>query len=684
VPIHELNEEQIQTWTLEEKDKWWLTTVFRGNMPQLTLRAALTGMLLGGLLSLTNLYVGAKTGWTLGVGITSVILAYGLFRVLARSGLVSEFTVLENNAMQSIATAAGYMTSPMISSLAAYMMVTNHVIPMWQTMAWIVVLALLGVLFAFPFKRRFINDEQQPFPEGRAAGIVMDALHHGDAAASLLKAKLLALCVVVSAAVKFLQAESIMALARIPAVPEFLDELIYERTGTPKILGTPVTNLTLRPEFDLVMIGTGGLMGMRTAGSLFLGALVNYAILAPLMIHSGDIVPNAKGTIGFREITFWSLWCGVAMVTAASIVSFFAKPQVLIGSFTKLFRRSEQSSDVLRDIELPLSVSIVGIPILGAVVIYMAHAFFGVEYWLGLVALMLVSVFCLIAINSTGLTSITPIGAMGKLTQLTFGALAPGNRETNLMTAGITGEVASHSANLLSDIKPGYMLGAKPRQQAMGHALGVLAGALLSVPVFYIVFLKLQPDNAFSVQAPHIDQVDFSPYPMTAATIWKAVADILSKGLETIPPTAQVAALIGIVIGAAFEVARFLTRNKMPLSPVALGLGFVIPFFTCLSMFLGALVFWVIEQRSQRARPIPPTEEELRQSSESESEAITTAPLPSRPVPPGGPGRQEEAPKHVLVENQEPICAGLIAGGALMGIAVQVFDVFILPRLSGK
>src|SRR6266852_5956346 len=170
-------------------------------MPQLTLRSALTGMGLGAILSLTNIYVGAKTGWSLGVGITSVILAFALFKALSRMGLASEFTILENNAMQSIATASGYMASPLISSLAAYMMVTNHVLPLCQVMLWMTVLAILGVLFAFPFKRRFINDEQQPFPEGRAAGVVMDALHHGDAAASLLKAKLLVICGGAAAAV---------------------------------------------------------------------------------------------------------------------------------------------------------------------------------------------------------------------------------------------------------------------------------------------------------------------------------------------------------------------------------------------------------------------------------------------------------------------------------------------------
>jgi len=168
--IKQLDPEQIRTWTLEQKDRWWFENVWRGDMPQLTIRSALTGMCLGGVLSLTNLYVGAKTGWTLGVGITSVILAFALFKVLTTLKIGKEYTILENNAMQSIATAAGYMTAPMISSLGAYMMVTNTVIPMFTTLVWIIFIAVLGVLFAFPLKRRFINDEQHPFPEGRAAG----------------------------------------------------------------------------------------------------------------------------------------------------------------------------------------------------------------------------------------------------------------------------------------------------------------------------------------------------------------------------------------------------------------------------------------------------------------------------------------------------------------------------------
>src|SRR4051812_35207153 len=98
--IQELSDEQVRTWSLEQKDRWWLKNVYRGNMPQLNFRSAATGMLLGGILSLTNLYVGIRTGWTLGVGITSVILSFAMFKVFSKLNIGKEMTILENNAMQ--------------------------------------------------------------------------------------------------------------------------------------------------------------------------------------------------------------------------------------------------------------------------------------------------------------------------------------------------------------------------------------------------------------------------------------------------------------------------------------------------------------------------------------------------------------------------------------------------------
>jgi uncharacterized oligopeptide transporter (OPT) family protein len=638
--LKHLTEEQIRTWSLEQKDRWWFENVWRGNMPQLTLRSALTGMILGGVLSLTNLYVGAKTGWTLGVGITSVILAFALYKVLHGIGLGSEFTVLENNCMQSIATAAGYMSAPMISSLAAYMIITGTVIPMQTTMLWVAALAVLGVLFAFPLKRRFINDEQHPFPEGRAAGVVMDALHTGDARDGLLKAKILAAFGGGAAFLKLLGSHALMEKVHLGklALPEYLDGWFYALSAkwfnwTPRILGTDLRELTVRPDTDFVMMAAGGLMGIRTGVSILIGAILNYCLLAPWMIQRGDIVPkmvDGVATYGFKPITTWALWGGVAAMTTASLFAFFAKPQVLLSAFRGLWSRdaAQASSDVLKDIELPMRVFVIGIPLVGGVVVYMAHAFFGVELWQGIIAIPLIFVFTLIGVNSTALTSITPTGALGKLTQLTYSVIAPKNITTNIATAAITAEVAGNASNLLMDIKPGYMLGAKPRQQAIGHVLGILAGALVSVPVFYWVFLRDNPAGLISAQ-----------YPMPAATIWEAVARVLTEGITSLPVSARWAALYGAILGIVLEAARVMTRGRFWISGVGIGLAFVIPFNTCFAMFLGSFFFWWA----------------------------------------GRAFRKEESGTHqVFVKNLEPVCAGVIAGGALMGIALVLIETFLL------
>ncbi len=635
--LEQLTEEQIRTMSVAEKDRWWLDKVYKGDVPQLTLRAGVCGFFLGAFLALTNLYVGAKTGWTLGVGITSVILSFVLFRVLQKIGWVDTFHVLENNILQSIACAAGYMTAPLISSLAAYMMVTGKVIPWWQTLLWLIALAFLGILFAFPLKRRFINDEQHPFPEGRAAGVVMDTLHSGQSGEGLLTARLLIICSAGAALLKLMQSEKILSTIKVGflAVPEYLDGWLYwlfaRFNAVPNIGGVALKELTVRPEFDIAMIGAGGLMGIRTGISLMIGAIVNYCILAPIMIGNGDIAAIMRDGVphyGFRAITTWALWGGVAMMTTASMFSFFSKPAMLISAFRGITGRKRKDEDCLRDIELPMSVFVVGIPAVGAVTVYMAHAFFDVSIAMGILAIPLVFVFTLIGVNSTALTSITPTGALGKLTQLTFGALAPGNIKTNLMTAGITGEVASNSANLIMNIKPGYMLGGKPRMQAMGHAIGAVAGSLSAVAIFYPLFLRGDPAGLSTEQ-----------HTMPAALIWKAVAEILTQGLSTLPTTAVWAAVIGALLGILMEAVKLYTKGKLTISAIGIGLAFVIPFSLCLAMTFGAFVLWVAERR------FPDEEHKWHK---------------------------------ILVKNSESVCAGVVAGAALMGIATMALELFVL------
>jgi OPT family oligopeptide transporter len=637
--IPQLTPEEVRTWTVQQKDEWWLKNVFRGDMPQLTLRSAITGMVLGGLLSISNLYVGIRTGWTLGVGITSVIMAFAAFKVLSAIGLGRDLTILENNAMQSIATSAGYMTTPLVASLPAYMLVSGRVIPWWQVVLWSVCIVIVGAMFAFPLKRRFINEEQLPFPEGYAAGVVMDGLHTGSGAAGLFKAKALLIAGGISAFIEILRSEGLMRkVFRLPFhLVEYWDDLLY-RFVTPRLAGIPLKDLNFRLDTSIVMLGTGGLMGVKAGASLLVGAILNYLVLAPIMMKAGII----HGP-GFREITKWGLWWGVAMMTTASLFSFLSKPEILVAPFRGLLRRkapaghpgasvgaaaAAPSTDPLAHIELPLKVSVVGVLLAGGAMVAMASAFFGVTWWMGVIAIPLVFVFSVIAVTSTGLTATTPGGAMGKLTQLTFGAIAPGNMTTNLISAGITSEVSLSASNLLMDIKPGYMLGAKPRQQVVGHILGAIAGSLVVVPFFYRFLFQGQ-----------IAKLTSEDLPMPGAQVWRAVAEILAKGFSSIEPTAVWGMLIAGVLGIALEAWNRFGKRGFPISPVAMGLAAVVPFTSSLYMSVGALLFWYMGRRM----------------------------------------RDPSTTRHkIWVENRETVCAGVIAGGAFFGTIIAALENTVL------
>jgi uncharacterized oligopeptide transporter (OPT) family protein len=453
----------------------------------------------------------------------------------------------------------------------------------------------------------------------------------------MFKARILVVAGSVAALLEFLKSGELLAKLKAGAltIPHYLDGWFYLLSAkwlnwVPAVKGVDLRQLTVRPDTDFVMMAAGGLMGIRTGVSLLVGAVVNYLILAPLIIAHGDIqgtVVDGEMTYGFRAITLWSLWGGVAMMTTASLFAFFSKPQILVSAFRGAFQRKAPGADrdVLRDIELPMRVFVVGIPVIGGVVVFLAHHFFQVSIWLGIIAVPLIFLFTLIGVNSTALTSITPTGALGKLTQLTYGVLAPGNITTNLMTAGITAEVAGNASNLLMDIKPGYMLGAKPRQQAIGHVLGIFAGALVAVPVFYAMFLH---DG--------LAGLNNEQYPMPAATIWKGVAEMLTKGLSELPLTARWAAVIGAILGILFEALRLVTKGRFWLSAVGIGLAAVIPFNTCFAMFLGAFLFWLAGRMFRRENTLT---------------------------------------HRVIVRNQEPICGGVIAGGALMGILLTLVTI---------
>src|ERR1700761_3727550 len=125
---------------------------------QLTARAVVAGMLIGAVMCLSNLYVFFKTGWSLGVTLTACILAFALFQALSALGIVKRpLGALENNALTTVASGAGYMTGGgNMAAFGALLMVTTVRPSLLPMIAWFGVIAALGVFAAIPIKRQLI------------------------------------------------------------------------------------------------------------------------------------------------------------------------------------------------------------------------------------------------------------------------------------------------------------------------------------------------------------------------------------------------------------------------------------------------------------------------------------------------------------------------------------------------
>ncbi|MDQ3234743.1 MAG: OPT/YSL family transporter, partial [Pseudobdellovibrionaceae bacterium] len=162
-----------------------------------------------------------------------------------------------------------------------------------------------------------------------------------------------------------------------------------------------------------------------------------------------------------------------------------------------------------------------------------------------------------------------------------------GNVTTNLMTANVTGGVGLHSADLLTDLKSGYILKADPRQQFWAQFLGVLAGSLFVVPAYHLLI-------------PTADVLGTDKWPAPGAQTWKSVAELLAKGINSLHPTAQMSLLVGGLLGIALVLLeRYLPRWKKYIpSPTGLGLAFTMPAYNTMAMFVGALVaLWLEKSR---------------------------------------------------------------------------------------
>lgn len=210
-------------------------------------------------------------------------------------------------------------------------------------------------------------------------------------------------------------------------------------------------------------------------------------------------------------------------------------------------------------------------------------AFFGIIWWTAILAVLLTFGLAVVAARVSGESGITPVGPMGKVTQLMFGVISPGSAAANLMAANVTGGAASQCADLLHDMKTGLMVGASPRQQSVAQLFGVLSGATIGSAGY----LLLIPDPGAMLLT--------DEWPAPAVAAWKAVAEIFSVGIEAMPEMAGEAMAIAGGAGVLLAIVEKVVpkeRVKWVPSPASMGLAMVIPAWYAVSMFIGGVAGW--------------------------------------------------------------------------------------------
>jgi putative OPT family oligopeptide transporter len=524
--------------------------------PELTARALLFGCGMGVLLAAGNVYTGLKTGFIDGGSITAALMGFAFFSTFKRIA-GRPFGALENNVAQTTASSAAIMGFAIgVPGPIPALHLMGHDYAGWALATWGIALGFIGVLVGGMLRRKLILGEKLPFPTGAATAEVIETMSSSRQTAMYRARMLVAVAI----------AAMVFAWFR-DGKQSFIPQ------STPlagAVLGVSFASLTVGVSWSPLLVSTGLLIGFRNAVSMLLAGFVSWICIAPRLVRA-HIVPVA----GFGPCAAWLMWPGVGLLLASSFVPLVLDWRSLVRSFRDipmLLRRRRVADDPglgtyrFRLAKPLLLVSVVLMLIVGRVALHLPPA-------ITLVSLLLALVLANVCARSAGETDLAPTGAVGTLTQLMF--TGSGN-VGSLFAGSITSGVASQTAQTLWALRAGNQLKASPNAQMWAQLLGAVLGALVSVPVYFVV-VKAYGLGTESMPAP-------------TAFSWKATAEAVRGGFSSMPRLAPLGGGIGFAIGVILAGLSRGRWGRFVPSPAAMGMATLSPFSLSASVCIGGLV----------------------------------------------------------------------------------------------
>ena len=575
--------------------------------PEMTVTSVIMGMILAVVFGAANAYLGLRVGMTVSASIPAAVISMGVIRVIMKKN-----SILESNLVQTIGSAGESLAAGAIFTMPALFLWAEEGLTEKPGLVEITLIALcggvLGVLFMVPLRNALIVKEHATllYPEGTACANVLLAGEEGGSNAATVFSGM-----GIAAAFKFI----VDGLKVIPADVAVAFKSFKGEIGM---------------EVYPALLGVGYIVGPRIASFMFVGSIVGWLVIIPLICLFGpdiSLYPAEAGvTISqlFAEGGASAIWSnyvkyiGAGAIATGGIISLIKSLPLIISTFRdsmKSMKGSQNDGTLRTDKDLPMGVILAGIVAM-VFIIWFVPAI-PVNFLGALMIVVFGFFFATVSSRMVGMigSSNNPVSGMAIATLLlaTFAIKATGETGIDGMKGAIAiGSVicivAAIAGDTSQDLKTGYLLGATPKTQQIGELLGVVVSGLAIGGVLYLL------DAAWGYGTAEV--------PAPQAGLMKMIVEGIMGG--DLPWTLV---FVGVFLALGLEILR------IPVMPFAIGL--YLPIYLNTTIMIGGVVRMFLDGRK----------------------------------------KVDSKTKESQVTNGTLYCAGMIAGEGLVGIFLAILAV---------
>lgn len=594
----------------------------RSSQAEFTFQAVAIGLLIGCLLCFTNLYFGLQTGWISMMSLQSALIGFLLSKMLPTPLSPQEIIVVQTTAVATgtMPLAAGFVgILPALGLLEEEKDGSPPIHLSWlAAIGWSCSVAFFGVFLSPPIRKQVIVKEQLAFPSGTATAQLISVLHQMPPPDTTLRRR---------AGYRAIDTEDLIHSTAITDEPENHQEAAAEdniderevvqqegwedllmsflASGAmtlaayffPIVFAIPLFGKYLAREWlwsftpSLSYVGQGIIMGFPTTLSMNLGMLVGWGILSPLSKYSGwapgpvgDMSTGARG---------WILWISLAIMCADSLISLLPVVYEYCIKIVAWYRPTHSGDDTEthEDLEVETADRLVptkwviygltGSIFVGTILVWIVFGNDGIRPWATLIGFMMGGLLSILGVRALGETDLNPVSGLGKISQLLFAWIQPGNVVANIIVGGVAEAGAQQAGDLMQDLKTGHLIRASPRAQFYGQ----LIGSSLSIIVSATAYTLYQ--RAYTIPSPS--------FPAPTAYVWLSLARLLRDG-QLPQNSASYMVLFAIIFGVIAGVKIIAAQRNHPYTKwIPSGVAFAIGFLNTPSFSLARLIGGIVE-----------------------------------------------------------------------------------------